>query len=87
MEWVTAEIRSVKDKPFYCQSSAGTIPFQARVLLLLAFCKENAFLQQLLSHMATVCLSTTCPTCGNTYVKTVQSKLQNTLQDKLQNKL
>ena len=55
------EIRSVKDKPFYCQSSVGTIPFQGRVFLLLAFCKQNASLQQLLSHMATVCLSTNCP--------------------------
>ena len=55
------EIRSVKDKPFYCQSSVGTIPFQGRVFLLLAFCKQNASLQQLLSHMATVSLSTNCP--------------------------
>ena len=47
-------MRSVKDKPFYCQSSVGTIPFQGRVFLLLAFCKQNASLQQLLSHMATV---------------------------------
>ena len=38
-----------------------TIPFQGRVFLLLAFCKQNASLQQLLSHMATVCLSTNCP--------------------------
>ena len=58
------EIRSVKDKPFYCQSSVGTIPFQGRVFLLLAFCKQNASLQQLLSHMATVCLSTNCPKNG-----------------------
>ena len=28
---VYKEIRSVKDKPFYCQSSVGTIPFQGRV--------------------------------------------------------
>ena len=28
------EIRSVKDKPFYCHSSVRTIPFQARVFLL-----------------------------------------------------
>ena len=55
------EVRSVKDTPFYCQSSVGTIPFQGRVFLLLAFCKQNASLQQLLSHMATVCLSTNCP--------------------------
>ena len=55
------EIRSVKDKPFYCQSSVGTIPFQDRVFLLLTFCKQNSSLQQLLSHMATVCLSTNCP--------------------------
>ena len=48
------EIRSVKDKPFYCQSSVGTIPFQGRVFLLLPFCKQNASLQQLFSHMATV---------------------------------
>ena len=54
MEWVTAEIRNVKGKPFYCQSSAGTIPFQGRVFLLLAFCKQNGSLQQLLSHMAMV---------------------------------
>ena len=38
------EIRSVKDKPFYCQSSVGTIPFQGRVFLLLPFCKQNASL-------------------------------------------
>ena len=78
------EIRSVKDKPFYCQSSVGTIPqcqgqafllpvfpqcqgqafllpFQGRVFLLLPFCKRNASLQQLLSHMATAWLSTNCP--------------------------
>ena len=78
------EIRSVKDKPFYCHSSVGTIPFlmncpssmPARnlavsrtslstasfVFLLLAFCKQNASLQQLLSHMARsrVC-SGVCP--------------------------
>ena len=43
------EIRSVKDKPFYCQSSVGTIPFQGRVFLLLPFC----------NHMATIpCLLT-----------------------------
>ena len=35
------EIRSVKDKPFYCQSSVGTIPFQGRVFLLLASCKQT----------------------------------------------
>ena len=52
------EIRSVKDKPFYCQSSVGAIPFQGRAVLLLAFCKQNASLHQLLIHMATVCLST-----------------------------
>ena len=34
------EIRSVKDKPFYCQSSVGAIPFQAHVFLLLVFCKQ-----------------------------------------------
>ena len=45
------EIRSVKDKPFYCQSSVGTIPFQGRVFLLLPFCKQNASLQQLLSQL------------------------------------
>ena len=55
------EIRSAKDKPFYCQSSVGTIPFQGRVFLLLAFCKQSASLQRLVSHMATVCLSTNCP--------------------------
>ena len=48
------EIRSVKDKPFYCQSSVGTIPFQGRVFLLLASCKQNASLQQPLSHITTV---------------------------------
>ena len=32
---VMAEIRSVKDKPFYCQSSVWTIVFQGRVFLLL----------------------------------------------------
>ena len=47
------ESRSVKDKPFYCQSSVGTIPCQGRVFLLLPFCKQNASLQQMLSHMAT----------------------------------
>ena len=48
------EIRSVKDKPFYCQSSVGTIPFHGRVFLLLPFCKQNVSLQQRLSHMATM---------------------------------
>ena len=43
------EIRSVKDKPFYCQSF-----YSCRVFLLLPFCKQNASLQQLLTHMATV---------------------------------
>ena len=38
----------------------GTTPFQGRVFLQLAFCRENAPLQQLLSHMAMVCLSTNC---------------------------
>ena len=57
------EIRSVKDKPFYCQSSARTMPArsprnQGHVFLQLAFCKQTASLQQLVSHMATVCLST-----------------------------
>ena len=53
--------RGGNDLAFYCQSSVGTIPFQGRVFLLLTFCKQNSSLQQLLSHMATVCLSTNCP--------------------------
>ena len=44
-----------------CQGQAFLLPFQGRVFLLLPFCKQNASLQQLLSHMATVCLSTHCP--------------------------
>ena len=40
---------SVKEKPFYCESS-----FQGRVFVLLAFCKQNASVEQLLSHMETV---------------------------------
>ena len=52
------EIRSVKDKPFYCQSSVGTIPqCQGQAFLLPAFCKQSASLQQLLSQMAMACLS------------------------------
>ena len=54
-------VNSAKDKPFDCQFSVGTISFQGRVLLLLAFCKDNAFLQRILSHMAMVCMSTNCP--------------------------
>ena len=61
VQWVTAEIRSVKEKPFYCQLSVGTVPFQGRVFLQLACCKANASLQQLLSHMTMVCLSSKCP--------------------------
>ena len=53
--------RGGNDLAFYCQSSVGTIPFQGRVFLLLTFCKQNSSLQQLLSHMATVCLCTNCP--------------------------
>ena len=58
------EIRSVKDKPFYCQSSVGTIPFQGRVFLLRVFCKKNASLQQRLSHLAMAGLSTNSPENG-----------------------
>ena len=36
-----------------CQGQAFLLP-----VFLLVFCKQNASLQQLLSHMATVCLST-----------------------------
>ena len=39
------EIRSVKDKPFYCQSSVGTIPFQVlchiRTRRFRPFCPEH----------------------------------------------
>ena len=45
------EIRSVKDKPFYCHSSVESLPFQGRVFLLLPFSKQNPSLQQLLSHI------------------------------------
>ena len=78
VEWVTAEIRSVKDKPFYCQSSVGTIPFQGRVFLLLAFCKQNASLQQLLSHMATVRLSTNCPKANSISIMLCLGKVLST---------
>ena len=48
----------------------GGEAFQGRVFLLLTFCKQNASLQQLLSHMAGICLSTNCPR-ANSIIKSV----------------
>ena len=54
------ETRSVKDKPFYCQSSVGTIPFQGRVFLLLPFCNHMATIPCLLTEKKTLCLTRLC---------------------------
>ena len=55
------EIRSVKDTPFYCQSSVDTIPYACTAVSRKCLSTATLLWQQLLNHMATVSFSTNCP--------------------------
>ena len=73
VQWVTAEIRSVKDKPFYCQLSVGTVLYQGRVFVQLAFCKANG------SFFAPLAESSKANLCHDSERHPLQQKLSSRL--------